>query len=37
MSTTVILLVGLFVTTLCAFGVWFTFAEMQRLSRDAKS
>ena len=37
MSTTVILLVGIFVTALCAFGVWFTFVEMQRLSRDVKS
>lgn len=37
MSAMAILLVGIFVTTLCGFGVWFTIVELQRLSRDAKS
>jgi hypothetical protein len=33
MSTMVILLVGIFVTALCGFGLWFTIVELQRLSR----
>ncbi len=37
MSTTVILLVGIFVTALCGFGLWFTVVELQRLSRNVKS
>ena len=37
MSTMAILLVGIFVTALCGFGLWFTIAELQRLSRNASS
>ncbi len=37
MSTMGILLVGIFVTALCAFGLWFTIVEVQRLSRNSKS
>lgn len=37
MSTMVILLVGIFVTALCGFGLWFTIIELQRLARDTKS
>ncbi len=37
MSTMAILLIGIFVTALCAFGLWFTIVEVQRLSRNSKS
>ena len=37
MSTMAILLVGIFVTSLCAFGLWFTIVEVKRLSRQSKS
>jgi hypothetical protein len=37
MSTMAILLVGIFVTALCGFGLWFTIVEVQRLSRNSKS
>lgn len=37
MSTVVILFVGIFVTALCGFGLWFTIVELQRLSRNVKS
>jgi hypothetical protein len=32
-----IFLVGIFVTVLCGFGLWFTIVELQRLSRNDKS
>ncbi len=32
MSAIAILAVGLFVTGLCAFGLWFTIVEIRRLS-----
>jgi hypothetical protein len=32
MSTLVILAVGMFVTSLCAFGLWFTIVEIRRIS-----
>lgn len=35
MSTLAILAVGLFVTGLCGFGLWFTIVEIRRLSRHA--
>ena len=37
MSTMAMLLVGIFMTALCSFGLWFTTAELQRLSRNATS
>ena len=37
MSTMANLLIGIFVTGQCGFGLWFTIAELQRLSRNAKS
>lgn len=37
MSAMAILLVGIFVTALCGFGLWFTIVELQRLSRSGKS
>lgn len=35
MSPLVILAVGIFVTGLCAFGLWFTIVEIRRLSRNS--
>lgn len=35
MSATAILLVGIFVTGLCTFGLWFTIVEIRRLSAAA--
>jgi hypothetical protein len=32
MSAMTILAVGIFVTALCAFGLWFTIVEIRRLS-----
>ena len=32
MSAMAILAVGIFVTALCAFGLWFTIVEIRRLS-----
>jgi hypothetical protein len=36
MSAMAIFLIGLFVTSLCAFGLWFTIVEIRRLSSVAK-
>jgi|GEM_PF-5405578 len=36
MSSMAIFLVGLFVSSLCVFGLWFTIAEIRRLSSAAK-
>jgi hypothetical protein len=35
MSAMAILAVGVFVTALCAFGLWFTIVEIGRLSGKA--
>lgn len=35
MSAMAILAVGIVVTGLCAFGLWFTIVEIRRLSRNA--
>lgn len=35
MSVMAILAVGIFVSGLCAFGLWFTVVEIRRISRDA--
>lgn len=35
MSAMAILAVGIFVTSLCGFGLWFTVVEIRRLSSDA--
>jgi hypothetical protein len=35
MSALVILAASIFVTGLCAFGLWFTAAEIQRLCRNS--
>jgi hypothetical protein len=36
MLTMAILAVGLFVTALCGFGLWFTIVEIRRLSNRAE-
>jgi len=35
MSAMTILAVGIFVTGLCGFGLWFTIVEIRRLSGNA--
>lgn len=34
MSVMAILAVGIFVTGLCAFGLWFTVVEIRRISKN---
>jgi hypothetical protein len=36
MSAMAILAVGIFVTGLCAFGLWYTIVEIRRLSSNAR-